>query len=197
MTEIHEEVTYCSPSTSSGKQKKNRSTSQPQFRSENTPATIEADQMLFVVSNFHGLPTQLLETWEEPNCWSRLNLTFHLDLSFLRNEFCTVLHQVQLLLSVGSIDIERFFRSTFHVCWPFCGRKMCSSDALPDTLPSWYVTWTSASLAAADCSSKRLFKEPRQEYLNLGFQFIYLNFSLAFWEFNTEKKTKLEQRALN
>ena len=36
-TGVHEEVTYCSPSTSSGKQKKNRSTSQPQFRSENTP----------------------------------------------------------------------------------------------------------------------------------------------------------------
>ena len=33
MTGVHEEVTYCSPSTSSGKQKKNRSTSQPQFRS--------------------------------------------------------------------------------------------------------------------------------------------------------------------
>ena len=46
MTGIHEEVTYCSPSTSSGKQKKNRSTSQPQFSSENTPATIEADQIL-------------------------------------------------------------------------------------------------------------------------------------------------------
>ena len=43
---VHEEVTYCSPSTSSGEQKKNRSTSQPQFRSENPPATIEADQNL-------------------------------------------------------------------------------------------------------------------------------------------------------
>ena len=40
---------YCSPSTSSGKQKKNRSTSQPQFRSENTPATIEADQILLAL----------------------------------------------------------------------------------------------------------------------------------------------------
>ena len=46
VTGVHKEVTYCSPSTSSGKQKKNRSTSQPQFRSENTPATIEADQIL-------------------------------------------------------------------------------------------------------------------------------------------------------
>ena len=63
MTEIHEEVTYCSPSTSSGKQKKNRSTSQPQFRSENTPATIEADQILLALqqlannnnsANFHN-----------------------------------------------------------------------------------------------------------------------------------------------
>ena len=46
MTGVHEEVTYCSPSTSSGKQKKNRSTSQPHFRSENTPAKIEADQIV-------------------------------------------------------------------------------------------------------------------------------------------------------
>ena len=44
-TGVHEEVTYCHPSTSSEKQKKNRSTSQLQFRSENTPATLEADQI--------------------------------------------------------------------------------------------------------------------------------------------------------
>ena len=49
LTEAHEEIMYCSPSTSSGKQKKNRSTSQPQFRSENTPATIEADQILLAL----------------------------------------------------------------------------------------------------------------------------------------------------
>ena len=49
MTGIHEEVTYCSPSTSSGKQKKNRSASQPQCRSENTPATIEADQVFLAL----------------------------------------------------------------------------------------------------------------------------------------------------
>ena len=41
-----EEIPYCSPSTSSGKQNKARSTSQPQFRSENTPATVEAEQIL-------------------------------------------------------------------------------------------------------------------------------------------------------
>ena len=44
-----EEITYCSTGTSSGKQKKARSTSQPQFRSENTPATIEADQILLTL----------------------------------------------------------------------------------------------------------------------------------------------------
>ena len=62
-TGVHEEVMYCFPSTSSGKQKKNRSTSQPQFRSENTPATIEADQFLLALqqlannnnsANFHN-----------------------------------------------------------------------------------------------------------------------------------------------
>ena len=63
MTGVHEEVTYCSPSTSPGKQKKSRSTSQPQFRSENTPATVEADQILLALhqlannnnsANFHN-----------------------------------------------------------------------------------------------------------------------------------------------
>ena len=49
MTGDHEEAAYCSPSTSSGKQKKNRSTSQSYFRSENTPATIEADQFLLAL----------------------------------------------------------------------------------------------------------------------------------------------------
>ena len=49
MTATQEEVLYCSPTTSSGKQMKARSTSQPQFRSENTPATIEADQILLAL----------------------------------------------------------------------------------------------------------------------------------------------------
>ena len=49
VTGVHEEVTYYSPSTSSGKQQENRSTSQIQFRSENTPATIEADQVLLAL----------------------------------------------------------------------------------------------------------------------------------------------------
>ena len=64
LTGVHEEVTYCPPSTSSGKQKKNRSTSQPQFRSENTPVTTEADQILLALqqlannsnsANFHNI----------------------------------------------------------------------------------------------------------------------------------------------
>ena len=49
MTATQEEIPYCSPTTSSGKQKKTRSRSQPQFRSENTPATIEADQILLAL----------------------------------------------------------------------------------------------------------------------------------------------------
>ena len=47
--ETQEEIPYCSTSTSPGKQKKARSTSQPQFRSENTPATLEADQILLAL----------------------------------------------------------------------------------------------------------------------------------------------------
>ena len=49
MTSTQEEIPYCSPTTSSSKQKKARSTSQPQFRSENTPATIEADPTLLAL----------------------------------------------------------------------------------------------------------------------------------------------------
>ena len=49
MTATQEEIPYCSPNTSSSKQKKARSTSQPQFRSENTPATVEADQILLAL----------------------------------------------------------------------------------------------------------------------------------------------------
>ena len=49
MTATQEEISYCSPTTWSGKQKKALSTSQPQFRSENTPPTIEADQILLAL----------------------------------------------------------------------------------------------------------------------------------------------------
>ena len=47
--ETQEEIPYCSTSTSSGKQKKARSTSHPQYRTENTPATLEADQILLAL----------------------------------------------------------------------------------------------------------------------------------------------------
>ena len=46
VTAVQEEISYCSPGISSGKQKKARTTSQPQFLSRNTPATTEADQFL-------------------------------------------------------------------------------------------------------------------------------------------------------
>ena len=49
VTAVQEEIPYYSSGISSGKQKKVRCTSQPQFRSENTPATIEADQILLAL----------------------------------------------------------------------------------------------------------------------------------------------------
>ena len=49
VTAVQGDIPYCSSGSSSGKQKKARSTSQPQFRSENTPATIEADQILLAL----------------------------------------------------------------------------------------------------------------------------------------------------
>ena len=53
VTAVQEEIPYCSSGISSDKQKKARSTSH-QFRSENTPATIEADQILLALQQ---LPT--------------------------------------------------------------------------------------------------------------------------------------------
>ena len=49
VTAVQEEFPYCSSGISSGKQKKARTKSQPQFRSENTPAPIEADQILLAL----------------------------------------------------------------------------------------------------------------------------------------------------
>ena len=49
VTAVQEKIPYCSFGISSGKQKKARSTSQPQFHSEKTPATIEADQILLTL----------------------------------------------------------------------------------------------------------------------------------------------------
>ena len=46
VTRIQEEIPHSYPGNSSGKQMKECSINQPQFRSENTPATIEADKIL-------------------------------------------------------------------------------------------------------------------------------------------------------
>ena len=49
VTAVQGDIPYCSSGISSGKQKKARSTSQPHFRSVNTRAAIEADQMLLAL----------------------------------------------------------------------------------------------------------------------------------------------------
>ena len=49
VTGIQDEIRYCSRWTSWGKQEKARSTSQSQFRTENTHATIEADQIVLAL----------------------------------------------------------------------------------------------------------------------------------------------------
>ena len=49
VTAVQGDIPYCSSGSSSGNQKKARSTSQSQFHSESTPATIEADQILLAL----------------------------------------------------------------------------------------------------------------------------------------------------
>ena len=82
MTATQNEIPFCSPTMSSGKQKKARSTSQPQFRSENTPATIEADQILLALqqlatssisANFNNNITQMSKV---PKSLTTTMLTF-------------------------------------------------------------------------------------------------------------------------
>ena len=72
VTGVHEEVTYCSPTTYSGKQNRNRSTSQPLFTTEHNLTTFEADQKFLALqqlainnkpANFHNNITT-----EFPSC---------------------------------------------------------------------------------------------------------------------------------
>ena len=49
VTGVEEGIPHCSPEFSSGKQKNARSTSQPHFRKENTPATTGAHQVLLAL----------------------------------------------------------------------------------------------------------------------------------------------------
>ena len=51
VTAVQEEIPYCSSGISSEKPKKACSINQPQFRSENIPATIEADQILLALQH--------------------------------------------------------------------------------------------------------------------------------------------------
>ena len=82
-TETQEEIPYCSPSTSSGKQKKARSTSQPQFRNENIPATIEADQILLTFqqlatnSNSANFNNNISRISKLPKSFTTTMPTFH------------------------------------------------------------------------------------------------------------------------
>ena len=55
VTGVQEVIPYCYRGTSSGKQEKARSTSQPQLRSDNTPATNEADQILLTLQQLASI----------------------------------------------------------------------------------------------------------------------------------------------
>ena len=74
VTRIKEEIPYSSSGISSGKQKKVRSTSQPQFRCENTLASIEADQILLA-------PQQLATNSNSVNFNNNINRISKLSIS--------------------------------------------------------------------------------------------------------------------
>ena len=60
--ETQEEIPYCSTSTSSGKQKKARSTSQPQFRSENTLRHLRQTRFCWPFNNWQRTVIQPIST---------------------------------------------------------------------------------------------------------------------------------------
>ena len=82
VTAVQEEILYCSSGISSGRQKKARSTSQPQFRSETTPATIKADQTLLALqqlatnSNSANISNNITKIWKLPKSLTATILTF-------------------------------------------------------------------------------------------------------------------------
>ena len=99
VTGVRDEITYCSSITSSGKQKKKHSTSQPQFGSENTLATIEADQILLVLQ-------QLANNNTFANVHGNINRIFNLPKLFTT----TSLHLTRNLRSL--IFLKTFTKST-------------------------------------------------------------------------------------
>ena len=86
MTAAQEEIPYCSPTTSSGKQKKARSTSQPQLRIENTPATIEQTRFCWPSNNWRRTPIQPLSTIILPESRNCLNLSKRQCLRLTENQ---------------------------------------------------------------------------------------------------------------
>ena len=74
VTGVHEEVTYCSPSLSPAKQKKIHSSSQPQFRFENTLRQLKQTTFLWPFSRWQL--TTILQFFIKiseniPNCQNR------------------------------------------------------------------------------------------------------------------------------
>ena len=94
-----QEFTYCSRGTSSGKQKKVRCTSQPQFRSKNTPATIEADQVLLarqlLATNINS-PNLTKISVKSQNCPNPLQQHCPLLMENWRNSICLKIFSKQV-----------------------------------------------------------------------------------------------------
>ena len=139
ITGVHEEVMYCSPSTSSGKQKKNRSTTQPQFRSENTPATVEADQILLALqqleknnnsANFHNNINRISKL---PKSLTTTTPTF--DGKSEKIELFEDLFQTSLKIHNESIEDDRI--NYFH----FLMRGGCTTNFLRTLMAQPERTW--------------------------------------------------------
>ena len=98
-TGVQEENTYCSPGTSSGKQKKARSKNQSQFRSENTPATIEEDEILLALQ-------QLATISNSANFNNNINRS-----SILPKPFTTTMPTFD-----GKSEKSKLFEDLFQTC---------------------------------------------------------------------------------
>ena len=115
VTGVPEKITYCSPRTSLGKQKKNCLASQPQFRSRNTPATIEADQTLLALhqlANSNNSRISKATFTESPNCQNYQPSNAHVWREIREVELLEDLFQTNLKIHNQLIEDDRF--NYFH-----------------------------------------------------------------------------------
>ena len=165
---------YCSPGTSPGKQKKNRSTSQPHFRSQNTPATIEADQFLLALqqlannNNSALFPNNIFIISKLPKSLTSTMPTFDgksEKFELFENLFPTILENHNQLTEEDRIN---YFHSLMRgdALQTFKNINGPTRENLPEMLPVFRRKYVkSQSMATAKHKFQKIVFKPANRYL--------------------------------